>query len=120
MSIFQNLFSHDKSNFPDDENGDVLRRMQESGDDLSQARRIDFTIVFPSESATQYFSQHFQNLEYQVSIEKSGTVQELPWDVVISRYMLPTHTDITEFESELEAIAAPLGGRNDGWGCFEQ
>ena len=28
--------------FPDDENGDVLRRMHEHGDDLSQPRMMDF------------------------------------------------------------------------------
>jgi hypothetical protein len=31
--------------FPKDENGDVLRRMQADGDDLSKARDIDFTVT---------------------------------------------------------------------------
>jgi len=32
--------------FPADENGDVLRRMAEHGDNLSVARDIDFIVVF--------------------------------------------------------------------------
>ena len=31
--------------FPDDENGDVLRRMAANGDDLTRPRNIDFTVV---------------------------------------------------------------------------
>jgi hypothetical protein len=32
--------------FPKDENGDVLRRMYEGGDNLTQARVIDFCYIF--------------------------------------------------------------------------
>jgi hypothetical protein len=34
--------------------------------------------------------------------------------------MLPVCETITEFELLLQSKASPLGGRNDGWGCFEQ
>jgi len=33
-----------------DENGDALRQMEAQGDDLSQPRNIDFTVVFPEGS----------------------------------------------------------------------
>ena len=107
-------------NFPDDENGDVLRRMQESGDDLSKARNIDFTVVLPTREASERFAAPFMAAGYQVKIDESGTVPELPWDVIVVKHMVPTHAAITEFEEELERYAAPLTGRNDGWGCFEQ
>jgi len=45
--------------FPNDENGDVLRRLQNDGDDLTQPRNIDFTVVFPTEDASQQFAEHF-------------------------------------------------------------
>lgn len=106
--------------FPNDENGDVLRRMHKSGDDLSKPRGIDFTVVLPDKTAVQAFGDRFHDLGYQVSAEKSNTVPELPWDVVVTKFMAPTHAGITQFESELHAVAGPLGGRNDGWGCFEQ
>lgn len=106
--------------FPDDENGDVLRRMQESGDDLSKPRDIDFTVVFPTEEASEIFNAHFTAAGYQVKGSNAGTVPELPWDVVVIKHMVPTHAAITAFEEELENFAATLKGRNDGWGCFEQ
>lgn len=32
--------------FPNDANGDVLRRMEAQGDDLSRPRNVDFTVIF--------------------------------------------------------------------------
>lgn len=106
--------------FPDDENGEVLRRMAEDGDDLSKPRDVDFTVVMPNVKAAQEFSAHFERAGYQVRMEEAGTVPELPWDVVVVKHMVPTHPGITDFEGELEAVAVRLGGRNDGWGCFAQ
>ena len=50
------------SEFPDDENGDVLRRMLRNGDDCTKPRDIDFSVVFPSDSAAVKFADHFERL----------------------------------------------------------
>lgn len=105
--------------FPDDENGDVLRRMQANGDDFSKTRGIDFTVVFPNEKSAIEFARHFSRLGYETALENTACAEGLSWDVVVKR-MLPTHSGITSFEGTLNLIAKPLGGRNDGWGCFEQ
>lgn len=106
--------------FPDDENGDVLRRMQANGDDLSKVRGIDFTVVLPNEENAKEFVRKFSALGYTTSLENTACVEDLPWDVVVVKELVPTHSAITSFELELEAVAQTLGGRNDGWGCFEQ
>lgn len=106
--------------FPDDEKGDVLRQMQESGDDLSKPRQIDFSVVLPDESRANKLATHFQTHGYSARVNCSKVVNELPWDVTVSTFMLPVHDAITQFEEMLDAVAAPLGGRNDGWGCFER
>jgi hypothetical protein len=41
-----------------------------------------------------------------------------PGDVTVSRRMIPDHAGLAAFETELEVLAAPLGGCNDGWGCW--
>jgi hypothetical protein len=105
---------------PNDDNGSVLRRMQENGDDLTKPRDIDFTVVFPSEVFAEAFADHFRRLGYRVSVEKTKSVPGLPWDVVVVRHMIPLHNEISEFEDTLLAFASPLGGRNDGWGSFIQ
>jgi len=106
--------------FPDDENGDVLRRMQENGDNFSKPRNIDFTVVFPDQSSAEQFGAEIRHLGYERSVELTNSKPELPWDVVVVKYMLPSHEGITQFELELEIMASRFGGSNDGWGCFCQ
>lgn len=106
-------------NFPDDENGEVLRSLHESGEDLSVPRDIEFIVVLPDQDAVDSFGSHFLEKDYNVTARKTDTAEGLPWDVLIIRNMIPTHEAITAFEAELEAVAAPLGGRNDGWECYE-
>ncbi len=106
--------------FPNDENGDVLRRMQQDGDDFTKPRDVDFSVVFPSKSSAEEFADHFRRSGFKVAVQECDGERELPWDVTVTRYMLPTHAEITEVENTLEDAAAPLGGSNDGWGCFRQ
>jgi hypothetical protein len=104
--------------FPNDDNGDVLRRLQEDGDDLSQPRDIDFTVVFPEETAAHAFADEIRLLGYRVEVERTGTAENLPWDARIVRNVVPAHEAISEFELRLEQAASQRGGCNDGWGCF--
>jgi Regulator of ribonuclease activity B len=106
--------------FPDDDNGDVLRRLLSDGDDLTRPRDVDFTVVFADENSVQDFANHFRNLEYAVSVEMTQTAEGLPWDARVVKHMVPSYEAIREFEELLESIAIPLGGRNDGWGCIAQ
>lgn len=103
--------------YPDDANGDVLRRMEAQGDDLTCPRNVEFTAVFPDENTAKKFAEHFSTLGYAVSVELSQTVMKFPWDVVVVKHMVPKHEDIGAFETSLERVASNLGGRNDGWGC---
>jgi len=106
--------------FPNDDNGDVLRRLQRDGDDLSKSRDVDFTVVFSDQASANHFAKHFEKRGYKVSVEESGCVTQLPWDVLVVNHMVPSHDVITDFEEELQAIADGFGGRNDGWGCIAQ
>ena len=105
--------------FPDDENGDVLRRLQASGDDLSKPRDIDFSVIFPDEPSARRFAQLFDGGSVNVKVEKSDADADRPWDVTVTPHMIPSHAGITQFEIELERVASQFGGLNDGWGCFE-
>ncbi len=106
--------------FPNDDNGRVLRRLQENGDDLTTPRNIDFTVVFPAQAFAEGFADQFRSQGYKVSVEETKSDAELPWDVVVVKRMIPSHKEISEFEDTLSDFAAPLGGRNDGWGCLAQ
>lgn len=105
---------------PNDDNGDVLRRMEAKGDSLTLPRNIDFTVVFRDERSAEQFAEHFREQGYSVSVEDSETVTEFPWDVVVVKHMIPSHQEIGSFEASLKEVADTLGGHNDGWGCITQ
>ena len=106
--------------YPNDPNGDALRRMEAQGDDLTRPRNIEFAVVFPDENTATQFANHFSALGFSASAELAGTVPDFPWEVIILKHMLPSHEEIAAFEHLLEQAAAALGGHNDGWGCFSE
>jgi Regulator of ribonuclease activity B len=103
--------------FPDNENGDVLRRMWTDGDDLSRPRTVDFEHQFSKKSGALLFLAEICGGESKVSISRAG--QTDIWDVQISMYMVPTYAAITEAEARLGSIARRFGGSPDEWGCFK-
>ena len=103
---------------PNDENGDVLRRMLGNGDDLSKPRMIDFCYVFPERRQVLAFAELVNGRELEVCI--SYNEERHMWDAIVKRYMVPTHQGITAFELTLASQAESVGGEADGWGCFVQ
>lgn len=108
----------DMSQFPDDENGDVLRRMAAQGIDLSSPRIIDFEHCFPNEEAARRFLAAIEGtvLEAKIFGPDSGDAAE--WEVQCRERMVPTHSAITDTEHRLAGIAASFGGYSDGWGSM--
>ncbi|MFC4158962.1 ribonuclease E inhibitor RraB [Chitinimonas lacunae] len=102
--------------FPANDNGDVLWRMFCSGDNLAKPREIEFFLTFPEESAALDCARLLLQSRHRISLAPHHG----KWQLAIYPYMQPTHENITNFEVFLESSAAPLGGENDGWECFEQ
>jgi hypothetical protein len=103
---------------PDDENGDVLRRLLKAGDNLSLPRDVDFSIVFPTKRAAKLFINAISGDFKSVNYKESHVDPELVWDVTAVKFMVPDHQLIGETEDFLAEKAKSFGGRNDGWGCF--
>jgi Regulator of ribonuclease activity B len=110
----------DSTTFPNDENGDVLWRMKQQGDNLSIAREIDFSVVFPSEPAALKFAVYLLRNGQKVSFAEYEENDEMRWQVQAHPVMEPTHENISGYEMHLAEDAAELGGRNDGWGSIQQ
>ena len=104
--------------FPNDENGEVLRRMESHGDDLSQPRDIEFEFVFETEKQASRFAESARvgrELKTEASIYEGRKI----WQTKVTKFMLPTHQGITSLEIALTALAQRSGGKPDGWGCFQ-
>lgn len=103
--------------FPNDENGDVLRRLQESGDQLDKPRNIDFNHIFQREEEAKQFSDAVRGFGYEKVSYKFWEDKKV-WDARVVVFMAPEHGEITATESKLDALARGFSGRADGWGCF--
>ena len=112
--------TRDYDRFPDDDNGDVLWRMHEAGDNLAKARAVDFSVVFPTEEAALQFAVHLLRNNQKVSFSSYEENEEMPWQVQAHPMMTPTHENIGRYEQLLGDDAAEFGGRNDGWGSMRQ
>jgi len=104
--------------FPNDDNGEVLRRMFEGGDSLQQAREIEFAHSFRDGLTAEAFAAHVVGLGLDVNIEDVEDRPETPWDVIVTVAMMPDHTAINELEQRFAYLAEELGGQADGWGCL--
>lgn len=103
--------------FPNDENGRVLRQMFDGGDDLTQSRIVDFCFVFTDRGQALAFVRDVddQTVETCLSWYRGKSV----WQVIVKHGMVPEHARITAMESILTVKAKKAGGSADGWGCMQ-
>ena len=106
------------SQFPDDENGDVLRRMAEQGIDLTSPRLIEFEHCFPSEEAARGFFAAIEKTVFEAKIFGPDSGDATEWEVQCRERMIPSHSAITETERRLADVAARFDGYADGWGSM--
>ena len=107
--------------YPNDVNGDVLRRLEEDNFDFSIEHPVDFYAIYATEEeadlvARQYATdwkrgEKFKNIETRSS-EKGGMELEL---VPI---MIVTYENIVAFEKTLAERTAKVNGYLDGWGVL--
>lgn len=105
-----------KHDFPNDENGVVLRRLIKQGDPLTEPREVNFHFVFPTRPQAIGFIEILTDKTFRLEI--SWYDERELWQVTVVQRILPTHPMITELENRLTGIAHPLEGVPDGWGCF--
>lgn len=101
---------------PDDENGDVLRQMLEDGDDLTQARDIEFFLVFGEQAQAEAFAAQAAEVP-DLAVAGPEVDDEGIWVVSAMRHMPASHAGISSLERLLTTIADAYGGYPDGWAC---
>lgn len=108
----------DFSKYPNDDNGNVLWRLLEHGDDHSVSRDIDFCLDFPTEVAAVDCGVFLFRNEYKIQLEPPiEDDPESPWTVLAIPHMAPEYSEICAVESHLKEIAQHFGGECSGWGC---
>jgi hypothetical protein len=102
--------------FPQDADGEELRRLAADGSDLSQPMTLDFTVVASSEAAAREIATGSEALGFDPSIYQDP--DRGAWTVTCSRSMLATHAAVTAARAQLDELGRPFGARCDGWGSF--
>lgn len=108
-----------RMHFPDDQNGDALRRMAASGFDFSRAHDVDFFAVFRVEEDAALVARKLVEAGRPEDLGNSvmtGTHPSGGFELKVVRQMFVTHGDIIRFERFLGDMCAQHGGLLDGWG----
>lgn len=103
--------------FPDDNNGHALWQMLQEGDDLNQAREIEFSVIFPNEELALKFGHLLLENNQKLSFCPYQESDEFPWEVTAYPEMPASYENISAYQNLLEASSAPLNGKFDGWYC---
>lgn len=108
--------------FPNDENGDVLRRMQAHGFPFSKPHDVEFFAIFPSKETAYAVARLY------VADDKAGDTlvtirtqraERGGMELKLVKSMLVTHENVTRFESRLAERVAEHDGHLDGWGVMQ-
>lgn len=100
--------------YPDDADGDALRRVASTGADMSRPIVIDFFITVPDREAGEAVTQVVARFGYHAELVHDE--EDDAWDCYCQRTMFPTHEGIVEAQGELNELSRPFGGYSDGWG----
>lgn len=103
--------------YPDDADGEALRRVETSGSDMSKPMFIDFQIAAPDQASAENIGGSARQLGYRVKVYDSPG-DDMRWTCECSTRMLATYDGVIAIQAELARISLPLGGHPDGWGTF--
>lgn len=116
-------FSAGKMIFPNDENGDVLRRMQDSNFEFSKIHDVEFFAVFRTVEMADAVA--LQYLADSKSGDKLRNIETRPaygggMELILVKPMLLTHDNVTAFENKLASRVADHKGYLNGWGVLQK
>ena len=104
------------NNFPDNADGDALKRLAESGADMTSPMVIGFMVAVPDEPTGKAIALKASETGYEASLDHDSESGE--WTCYCSRSMFATYTKVINCQLELDKIAVAYGGFVDGWRTF--
>ncbi len=107
------------TDYPNDADGDALRRLVAGGGDMSKPIDIDFFIAASDEATATEVADKATELGYRTEVcfdDDVGSGDS--WTCECSKAMIPTYQAVIAAQAELDAIARPLGAYADGWGTL--
>ncbi|NQZ24424.1 MAG: ribonuclease E inhibitor RraB [Colwellia sp.] len=109
--------NRDLALFPEDNIGNALWQMMIDGDDLNQAREIEFSVLFSSEEAALKFGKLLLENNQKVSFSPYEDNADFPWEITAYPFVAASYENISSYQNLLESSAEPLAGQYDGFYC---
>ena len=104
------------TSLPNDATGDALRRMVNSGSDLTKPMEMDFFVIVPSEAAGDQVARRAQKLGFATKVEPYNDDGE--WTCYCTKTIVPRYGKVVKIERALDAMARPFGGSVEGFGSY--
>ncbi len=104
------------SGYPNDADGDFLREIAESGNDMTKPMEIDFVIAVESKESGESIADKMSQMDYSVCLRYDEDYDI--WNCYCTKIMVAEYDEIVRIQKELEEFSRPLGGYSDGWGTF--
>jgi hypothetical protein len=102
--------------YPNDADGDALRKVASNGADMSKPMVIDFSVAAPNQDVARRVAELVVAHGFQPSI--SADEQGGGWSVYCSKSMRATYDGVLEAQRCLNELLRPIGAICDGWGTF--
>jgi len=99
--------------FPNDADGDALRKVAERSD-MSRPMRVDFAVSVPDKDSGEALAQLATERGYVTVVEFDETASR--WSCYCAKVMLVAYETVLAAQRELDDLGAALGGYSDGWG----
>ena len=99
--------------YPNDGDGEALRRVAQDGSDMSKPMDIDFAVAARDEGSARAIARAAADRGYRTSVEQDGAGA---WSCYCTRTMVATYEAVVEGQTELDGLGRLLGGHADGWG----
>ena len=102
--------------FPDDVDGDVLRRLQETGLDFSQPQNVEFIVDFcfwpPDPEALSILRNKYGSIQiFKPEDDRYGYA-------VLNARALITHAFLVGTQKEISTLMSNYGGSCEAWGVL--
>ena|SRR5260370_13467950 len=100
--------------YPNDADGDALRRVASTGIDMSCPMDIDFFVTVPDREAGDAVAELATRTGYHTKLVHDE--EDDAWDCYCTKTMLATYDCVVDAQLELDELSRPFGGHSDGWG----
>jgi len=108
----------DISLFPNNNVGDALWKMLQAGDDLTQQREIEFSVLFAEQDNALKFGQLLLENNQKLSFTPFPDNDDFSWEITAYPEMPASYENISAYQELLETSSAPLEGVFDGFYCL--